>query len=159
MSQSNFDHPFERTSCACAGCVACCKRQPGPLVTGDFERIAAFIAERDGITLSAAEDALRRQLWASPGSVVKDLSTGATRRIGSITPRFKKGRCVFLNENDRCNIWAVSPFGCAFFDTHMPREMSNERSVWAAQQMDKPAYQALRDTLPMATHYKPNYNT
>lgn len=39
--------------------------------------------------------------------------------IGSITPRSQGGRCVFLDEQDRCRIHAVAPFGCAYYDTHM----------------------------------------
>lgn len=37
--------PFPRTVCACHDCVQCCKKQPGPLAPGDFERIARWTGE------------------------------------------------------------------------------------------------------------------
>jgi Fe-S-cluster containining protein len=143
-----MEHQFTRTTCACEGCVRCCKRQPGPLAPGDLEKIAAFRSE-------TVEEA-KKNFWASPGSLVRDTRTGEVRRIGTITPRYRKGRCVFLNEKDRCDIHPVSPFGCACFDTHMGRDQSLWRSSWLAHATDNPEYQQLRNTLPTATHYKPS---
>jgi Fe-S-cluster containining protein len=140
-------HNFTRTSCACEQCVRCCKRQPGPLVPGDLEKIAAHRGE----TIEEA----KKNFWASPGSLVKTLSTGEVKRIGSITPKYRKGRCVFLDENDRCSIHPVAPFGCAFFDTHMSNVTAMPRSLWAARAMEDAEYQKLRNGLPYATHYKP----
>jgi Fe-S-cluster containining protein len=88
--------PFERTTCACAGCVACCKRQPGYLIPGDAERIAAFLNEP-----------IEKFLWASPGALVKQGVRAF--RIGTITPRLVKGKCVFLTEDDKCRIHPVAP--------------------------------------------------
>lgn len=140
--------PFTRTTCACAECVKCCKRQPGPLAPGDFERIQEH--------LGATADEMRKLFWASPGALVKNLATGETARVGTITPRFRRGRCVFLDDNDRCKIHAVSPFGCAYFDTHQGYAEGMRRSVWLAQeQAGDPTYQQLRNKLPYATHHKP----
>lgn len=141
------DHNFTRTKCACAGCKACCKRQPGPLAAGDYERIQKH--------LRASDAEMRSRFWASPGSLVKDLATSETRRIGSITPRYHKGKCVFLTDDDKCSIHEVAPFGCSHFDTHMDAMTAMPRSVWLAQSCDTPDYQKLRDALPYATHYKP----
>jgi Fe-S-cluster containining protein len=139
---------FARTTCACAECTKCCKRQPGPLAPGDFERIQKH--------LGASDEEMRSMFWASPGAILKNLLTGESARIGTITPRYAKGRCVFLDENDRCKIHGVSPFGCAFFDTHMSYDEGMRRSVWLAQQQAAdPTYKQLRDSLPYATHHKP----
>jgi Fe-S-cluster containining protein len=140
------EHGFERTVCACETCKACCKRQPGPLAPGDLERIAEHL----GMTV---EDA-KQFFWASPGCLVRD-GLGETRRIGTITPRYRKGRCVFLDENDRCKIHPVAPFGCAYFDTHMSYGRAQGRSNWLATMQSRWEYQKLRDTLPYATHHKP----
>jgi Fe-S-cluster containining protein len=139
---------FDRTTCACEACTACCKRQPGPLVTGDFERIAAFLGE--------THEQAKAHFWASPGALVKLRDSGQTIRIGTITPRFRKGRCVFLDENDRCKIHSVAPFGCSHFDTHMSAERAMPRSLWAVESQTEPEYQKLRNELPYAKSYRPS---
>lgn len=142
------EQQFDRTTCACAECVKCCKRQPGPLAPGDFERIQKH--------LGATDAEMRSLFWASPGALLKNVATGESIRVGTITPRYSRGRCVFLDDNDRCKIHAVSPFGCAYFDTHLGYAEGMRRSVALAQkQLADPAYQQLRDSLPYATHHKP----
>ena len=154
MNPFHYDHGFERTVCACDQCKACCKRQAGPLASGDVERITAFIAKRQGWTLEVAFDWVKTRLWASPGCLVKDM-LGRVQRIGTITPRCPKGRCVFLTEDERCSIHEVAPFGCAYFDTHMDHHRAQERGSWLAGDQLDSDYQKLRDQLPYATHHKP----
>lgn len=137
---------FQRTTCACKACVSCCKRQPGPLAAGEFEKIAAHL----GVSLEEA----KRYFWASPGAMIRN-AAGQTIRVGTITPKFRKGRCVFLDDNDRCKIHAVAPFGCAYFDTHQSYQTSMPRSLWLVKSQMDPDYQALRDELPYATSHKP----
>ena len=148
---------FTRTKCACSQCTACCKRQPAALANGDFERIADYLCEKtQGCLPEDALEAAKKHFWASGGALVKDLSTGQTRRVGTITPKRIRGRCVFLTADDKCSIHEVAPFGCAYFDTHMPYEQAHPRSVWLVGSTSEPEYQALRDTLPYAQSYKPN---
>jgi Fe-S-cluster containining protein len=117
------------------------------LAPGDFERIAGYLGED--------RETAKQHFWASPGSLVKTW-LGKVIRIGTITPRYTKGRCVFLDDQDRCRIHPVAPFGCAYFDTHMSDEAAMPRSVWMADRQKNDAeYQALRDELPYATHHKP----
>ena len=143
------ESPFSRTKCACPSCSACCKRQPGSLAPGDFERIAAHLGE--------TEEQAKAHFWASPGALVKNSETGETVRVGTVTPRFRHGRCVFLDEKDRCKIHEVAPFGCSHFDTHMSAAHGQARSLYLVQQqMQDENYQKLRNALPYATHYKPN---
>lgn len=139
-------HNFNRTTCACENCVRCCKRQPGALALGDYERIRVY--------LQTTDDQLQAKLCASPGSLV--VRNGKTERVGSITPRMHKGRCVFLDANDRCSIHAVAPFGCSMFDTHMNYATAHPRSVWMARSNMDAAYQSLRRVLPYARSYKPS---
>jgi Fe-S-cluster containining protein len=135
--------------------VACCKRQPGSLILEDVAKIVAYVAQRDNVSVDFAYDWVKERLWASPGALVKDSNTGKTYRIGTITPRFRKGRCVFLTEDDKCSIHEVAPFGCAYFDTHMPPSVAMPRSLFACRNHTDPIYQALRNELPYATHHKP----
>jgi len=137
---------FSRTSCACKQCVACCERQPGPLAPGDFEKIAAHLGETPEVA--------KLHFWASPGAMVQN-ERGVQFRVGTITPRLVRGKCVFLDEHDRCKIHAVAPFGCAYFDTHMSAVEAMPRSVWLVQATLDAAYQDLRKELPFATSYKP----
>ncbi len=137
--------PFERTVCACTECVACCKQQPGFLIPGDIQRIAEFLGAP-----------VQEFLWASPGAKAMDTRTGRVFSIPTITPRMKDGRCAFLDENDRCKIHPVAPFGCAYADTHMSLEHGQRISVWAMREvMESGAYQEFRSHLPAATSYKP----
>lgn len=136
---------FQRTTCACSECVKCCKRQPGPLAYGDFERITEH--------LGVSRDEGKELFCASPGALVR--VGQQTVRVGSITPKMRRGRCVFLDENDRCKIHAVAPFGCAYFDTHMGRDTAMPRSLWLVKSQSDHDYQMLRDELDYATTYKP----
>jgi Fe-S-cluster containining protein len=139
---------FNRTVCACKECTQCCKRQPGPLAPGDYERIQEH--------LGATQEQMAKLFCASPGALIVDHRSGEAVRIGTITPQRRKGRCVFLDENDRCKIHAVAPWGCAYFDTHMSKQQAYPRSVWLAKSQLDPAYQALRNKLPYTTNYKPS---
>jgi Fe-S-cluster containining protein len=146
---NNMTHDFNRTTCACKECVQCCKRQPGPLAPGDFERIAEYLGE--------TSEQAKEHFCASPGALVGDSATGETARVGSIVPRYRKGRCVFLDANDRCSIHPVAPFGCAYYDTHMSKAASMPRSLWWVRAVLNDAdYERLRNTLPYTTVYRPS---
>jgi Fe-S-cluster containining protein len=132
--------------CACKECVACCYRQPGPLIPGDAERIAKHF----GITL----DEVKNFLWASPGALAR--RRNQTVSIKTITPRMVKGRCVFLDAKDRCTIHPVAPFGCAYSDVHQSKNEAMRRSLWGHSLIySSDEYKRLRATLMLATNYKP----
>ena len=138
---------FKRSACACNSCVKFCKRQPGPLIPEDVERIRCY--------LQITQEQLEEKLWASPGGLVKDSGTGRVERVGTITPRWRKGQCVFLDANNRCGIWPVSPFGCAYFG-HENDAVAHEKTLWFMRRIVfSEAYTQLRKRLPYATHYKP----
>ena len=139
--------PFERTTCACPDCQACCTSQPGSLAAGELETIAAYLGKRVADVLS--------YFWASPGALLGNSRTGETFRVGTITPRLRRGRCVFLDDANRCTIHAVAPYGCRMFDTHMQADEAQPRSLWLVRTQATPAYQSLRRTLPAAASYKP----
>ena len=138
--------PFERTTCACTVCVDCCHTQPGSCIPGDVERIAAHLGKPLRETLL--------KFWASPGALLANAS-GQTMRVGTITPRIVRGRCVFLDDADRCTIHPVATAGCAYFDTHMDLPEGHRRGLWVARSQMSAEYQSLRRTLPAATVYRP----
>jgi len=150
-SDPSVEHGFTRTKCACENCTACCKRQPGPLANGDFERIAKAQGWAPEIALEMA----RKHFVASGGALVKDQVTGETTRVGTITPRRVKGRCIFLTADNKCSIHAVAPFGCAYFDTHMSWSVAHPRSLWLVYSTSNEGYQGLRKQLPYTNSYKP----
>jgi len=142
-------NPFNRTQCACDRCVQCCKRQPGPLAVGDFERIASFMR----LDLDRAKSFFRN----SPGAVVS--VAGEPYRIRTIVPAAdRSGRCVFLDRDDRCQIHEVAPFGCAFFDMHMAPDVANVRAIWYLREIDSDeSYGRLRRSLQFADTYNPTH--
>jgi len=85
------------------------------------------------------------------------LRSGVLERVRTITPRFKKGKCVFLRKNGDCAIYPVAPFGCRYFDVHMNAEEGQERAMWGVHNLMENAeeYSAMRESLPEADHYKP----
>jgi Fe-S-cluster containining protein len=140
-------HEFERTKCACENCTRCCKRQPGPLVFDDIQRIKDF--------LGIGDEEFHDLFVASPGALVK-AGDGKTHRVGSIVPRMRRGRCVFLDEKDRCRIHAVAPFGCAYFDTHMSAQTAHPRSLFIVNDNMSDEFRDYRDGLDYTTSYKPS---
>ncbi len=145
--------PFQRTVCACAKCIACCRRQPGPLVPSDIDPIRKVLAEVEPL------ESLESYLVASRGSLMMDTRTGVKGWIGSITPKMVGDRCVFLDQKDRCRIHAVSPAGCRFFDTHQSYAEGQRRGIWMALAMQDPDYQALRERLPVNERQNDNART
>ena len=139
--------PFDPTSCSCRMDRNNCKTQPGHLLPGQLKAIAKYL----GKTIEET----KKYFWNSPGMVV--LRSGVLERIRTITPRFKKKKCVFLRKNGDCGIYPVAPFGCRYFDVHMNAEEGQKRAMWGLHYLleNKEEYEAMRESLPEATHYKP----
>jgi Fe-S-cluster containining protein len=140
--------PFDRTTCDCSECVACCHRYPGHLIPSDLERIAEY--------LNLSVESAKSFFWASRGAKV--LHNGIIKHIGTITPKFDQQRqaCIFLTEDNRCRIHEVAPFGCAYADTHMSLAVWRHRGTWALQQiMESKEYAEQRSAMPPATCHNP----
>ena len=140
---------FARTVCACHDCSRFCKTKPGALIPSDVPRIAARLVE---LKLIDREANVSEFLRATHPTTVFDRDLGKHIQIKKIGPaRNQKGRCVFLDEADRCRIHSVSPFGCAYFDAHMPKAEAERRWIWGLTQIRSSAeYQSLRETLRLA---------
>jgi Fe-S-cluster containining protein len=141
--------PFKRTVCACKECCSFCKTKPGALIPSDIPRIARRLVE---LRLIHREENVTQFLRATNPTTVHDRDTGKQVRIPKIGPaRDRRGRCVFLDDSDRCQIHGVSPFGCAYFDAHMEPAEVERRWIWGLQQIrSDPAYLELRGGLRLA---------
>jgi hypothetical protein len=91
---------FRRTECACSFCRAFCHHVPGTLAVGDL--LALCPPDQD--VFRWAEDHLRA-LTDKPEPAL-------------VPRRQANGHCHWL-VNGLCAVHAQSPFGCAFFDSHM----------------------------------------
>jgi len=83
---------------------------PGPLIPGDLERIA----EHQGVELT--DEWIEDHFQASEGATMRVRETQQTIKIPTCTPAQKPdGSCIFLDNDNRCTIHAVAPFGCSHF--------------------------------------------
>jgi hypothetical protein len=102
---------FRRTVCGCAACRAFCHHLPGALDPADLERLRPAGQE----LFAWAEQHLRARVGGPVRAIVPARTAG--------------GACHWLFAG-RCAVHTDAPFGCAFFDAHMPdREV--ERRVAA----------------------------
>ena len=101
-----------RTECGCRTCRRNCMFIPGYLIPADLDRMIPAGAD----PLIWAES----NLLASPGALV--LQDGQPFRIPTLVPATKAdGSCIHFRQR-KCQIWEVSPFGCAFFDCGPERD-------------------------------------
>ena len=92
------------------------------MIPADLDRILQHLAPGEDLLAWA-----RQHLLASPGAKV--LQGSRVFRIPTLVPaRRPDGACIFLTAEDRCAVHAVAPFGCAFFDSHMPGAEADRRS-------------------------------
>lgn len=128
-TETRTEFGYERTECACSACVNNCRHLPGYLIPADLERISRYLGYKSIVKF--AFDCL----LASPGATVARFD-GRIFRIPTLVPRRKAdGSCIFLDERGRCEIHAVSPFGCSFFDCHQSQEEANARSSRGLQEI------------------------
>ncbi len=110
---------FERTVCDCNQCRELCRACPGMLASGDA-----------GLLSDHLDEPVEPYLSASPGAIVaarKGDGLIELRRIPTIVPSIKDGACVFFSSGE-CRVHPVSPFGCAFYDVHMPAAEADRRT-------------------------------
>ncbi len=129
MVLNRYSLGFARTVCSCEDCCRPCSFMPGHLIPEDLERLLPSPYSPD-----TAIQWAREHLLASPGAIVgKRLPDGSmqTWRIPTLVPaRQGNGslKCHWLQADGNCGVHEKSPFGCAFFDTHMPDREANRRS-------------------------------
>lgn len=116
--------PFARTMCNCEMCSYYCKIMPGYLIPADLPRLMPEGAKM--------EDWAKSNLRASDGALV--VKNGRQIWIRTLVPAHKEdGSCINLQADGSCGVHEVSPFGCAFFDSHMTDPEHATRSGWGLQ--------------------------
>jgi len=121
MPDQRTELSFERTVCDCSACKINCKFIPVFLLTSDIRRIAEHLGYGNPVEFALDN------LLASPGAIVVD--HGQIRRIRTLTPaRRQDGAWLFLDEEYRCRIHSVSPYGCSHFDGRQTNEEADLRS-------------------------------
>lgn len=116
---------WSRRACSCNNCVAACQEMPGYLLPEDLPRIVPM--RPGGFDLEWCEQHLR----ASQGALVS--CQGQLVRIPTLVPAGTP--CIFLDEEQRCRIHAVAPFGCAQFSTHDTKEEADPKSLEGLYQL------------------------
>ena len=113
------EYGFRRTTCPCRACTISCEHLPGSLAPADVERMAAFLEYTD------VERFARENLVTSEGARVTT-GDGRVVHLPMLVPATTDaGQCTFLR-GGLCAIHAVSPYGCAFLDSHMSdRELAD----------------------------------
>jgi len=108
-------------NCICDECVSACRNDPGRLVPDDVSKLARRlgISERD-----LENDYLVRVPVASDGQTVHALAPAKRkgRRFvaepGTDAPDYyasEQGRCIFLDDTDRCSVHEAKPFECGAY--------------------------------------------
>ena len=101
---------FRRTVCGCDLCRAPCRHMPGSLDIGDLPRLCP-----------AGQNVL---VWAE-----EHLRALTDKPFPTLVPaRQTNGHCHWLYEG-KCAVHEVSPYGCAFFDSHMDGAEVKHRSA------------------------------
>lgn len=100
---------FRRTVCGCVYCTAPCMYIPGSLDVADLERLCP-----------AGQDVFA---WAEV-----HLRALTNKTYPTLVPaRQANGHCHWFFDG-KCAVHGNSPYGCAFFDSHMSDAESEERS-------------------------------
>ena len=105
-------------SCNCRGCVSACRNDPGRLVPDDVRKLSRLlgISARD-----LQNDYLVRVSVANNGHSAHALAPAKIkgRRFvaapGTTAPDYyakEAGRCIFLDDHDRCSVHEAKPFEC-----------------------------------------------
>lgn len=125
------DFGLNRTVCGCKECTVNCMFIPGYLVPDDLTRLAPKGTESEILTWAET------RLLASPGAKMGWMIDGSmqTFRVPTLVPARKPGQreCIWLDSSRHCQVHANAPFGCAFFDAHMPDKEGTRRSLMGLQ--------------------------
>ena len=101
---------FLRTVCGCEICRVPCRHMPGSLDVADLERLCP--ADQDVFT------------WAE-----EHLRALTDKAVPTLVPaRQPNGHCHWLYQG-QCVVHGQSPYGCAFFDAHLPAAEVEKRSA------------------------------
>lgn len=139
-----------RTKCSCRDCSRPCEFMPGMMIPEDLDRIYEATKTPGEHFFDWAE----RSVLASPGALVGSTATGNTFRIPTIVPARQPGttRCIHLSDDGKCKIHEISPYGCAFADSHMSRAEGDAVVMHGLRAIADALHSTCRYTLVLAGH-------
>ncbi len=114
-----LSEPFKRISCDCIECTKYCLAMPGYLVPDDLYYISKYLNLEISVDPNGNLDLspLKDYLYASSGTIVK--KQDEVFSVPTLVPATKpNGVCIFLDNDKRCSIHQVAPFGCSMFEDH-----------------------------------------
>lgn len=116
--------PFTRTVCACPECTRNCRFIPGFLTPDDLRPLADALGHGEDIVAFS-----RAHLLASVGATVMTRH-GELLQVRTLVPArsMESNHCHLLTADGRCRVHTRSPFGCRFFDAHLPHDECDRRS-------------------------------
>jgi hypothetical protein len=120
-------HGFRRTACACPLCQAPCRHLPGAFDPSDLTRLCPPGHD----LLSWAEQHLRALL---------------DKPYPTLVPARRRSGYCHWHVGGACAVHPAAPYGCAFFDAHMPaaeeaaRVAATVRAIRADEASDGPYY-------------------
>lgn len=113
---------MQRTSCACEACQIGCKTLPGALAPADVIPMWQHVDPESGLFQFS-----EKYLQVSSGAIAVDPASGTRFNVPSLVPKQREdGTCVFYNQQGRCDIHAVSPYGCSMVDMHQSGSEAND---------------------------------
>ncbi len=118
QSDSRPRHGFERTICGCAFCQVHCRHLPGALDPADLP----LLCPPECDVFAWAEQHLRA-LDDKPYPVL-------------VPARRESGVCHWYLDG-QCLVHAQAPYGCAFFDSHMPEAEIRRRTVATVEAIER----------------------
>ncbi|MFH0975816.1 MAG: YkgJ family cysteine cluster protein [Spirochaetota bacterium] len=108
-------------NCSCNECISACHNDPGRLVPEDISKLSRLL----GISGSDLENNyLVRVSVISNGHTTNALAPAKKKGQrfiappGTIAPDYyaeEKGRCIFLDDKDRCTVHEAKPFECGAY--------------------------------------------
>ena len=131
MPHERVEFGVARTKCNCSNCVANCECIPGYLIPSDLEPM---------IPPDVAPAAWAREhLRASSGATIVRIHTDGRREvihIPTLVPAHHNGLACHWLKQGRCEIHAIAPFGCAFFDCHQSERQVKDLSAQGIREVE-----------------------
>lgn len=100
----------ERFECTCDSCRRACSYVPGWFMPGEAEKVAEFL----GLSLKEFFDKYLGVNWWVDGGDIFVLAPALVGEVSGLEyPGDPRGKCVFFNNKELCDIHLVKPFECA----------------------------------------------
>jgi Fe-S-cluster containining protein len=144
---------IKETNCDCDQCRSACENRPGWFLPDGVMAAVEFLGFK---TLAEAVKARKLAIdwWVENPDDILVIAPNVTRNDSDFYPSWPSGRCVFLNEQGRCDIYPVRPFECKVALPHgdVPQSLhSHVAFSWRSDEMISRSGLNLKDAEGMMT--------